>query len=162
MNWVVNKPTLHRVVMDVLNFLFHHFMRADNFGMASFLPKLILLVGFSSLFEKLEFLQQSLVVQFFYRVDYLPCRVGFEFSNAFAKFGSHGNPVQMIFHNRVSNDVDLAFFLEKTPGVEDDLHKRWIGKNRETRDHRAGHALRPVRDLIWNSLPKFQFKNGNS
>ena len=56
MRWIINVAAARRVVMDVLNLLKHHRFRLDRLRMATFLPKLMLLIQFVSQLIVLEFL----------------------------------------------------------------------------------------------------------
>ena len=49
---VVNVTSANRVVMNVLDLLPHHLFRFDDLRMTTFLPELVLLIGFVSLFVK--------------------------------------------------------------------------------------------------------------
>jgi hypothetical protein len=50
----INISPLHRVLVNIFDFLLHHFDTADPLGMYAFLPQLPLSVGFMGQFELLK------------------------------------------------------------------------------------------------------------
>ena len=65
----VDISALDRVLMDVLNFLFHHVFVLDDLRVTSLLPELEFLIDFVALFEVLELAEHGLVVHCFHRID---------------------------------------------------------------------------------------------
>ena len=133
---------MNRVVVDVLDFLSHHFIVEDKFRMTSFLPDLELTILLVPSLEEFQLFQPIRTVSGTEFVDNTPRCEGLEVTDLLAQVIRHRNEMQMIFHDHVRENLHPLLLLKKSPGFEKDRGELRISEERDPTYHRTSQKIR--------------------
>jgi hypothetical protein len=81
MHWVIYVTSLHRIVMNVFQFLPHHFIVLNQLRVGAFLPQLAFPIHLVFCFEEFQLLKKEMNSPLFEEIDDLSGREGFEISH---------------------------------------------------------------------------------
>jgi len=91
--------------------------------MAAFLPQLVCLIGFVPQLEVMELLKERRVFSVAQFVEDAPGGVGLEAADLCAQIRPARDPVQMVLHDDVTENLDTALVLQEAPRIQDDVNE---------------------------------------
>jgi len=141
----VHIPSLHRIVVDVVEFLAHHRFAVDHFRVRAFLPQLIHPILLVRPFAEAQSLQSSMRTFASQVVDDLPCGKGFELAQGLAQVRCLGNEVKVVFEDHVTEQLLTVVGLLVTPAVQQVVDDEGADEQREPFHERTGEEVGFVR-----------------
>src|ERR1019366_6080172 len=141
---IVHIPAPDRIVVHVLELLQHHLFADDLLGMMPILPELIDLPALVRLLEVGQLPKDRFGSLLLEPVDDSARGERLEVPRIFAQIRGRRDPVKVIFHDDVAEELQPAILLEELPGAVDDLHDVRPREQGEPTDEGRGHEVRLV------------------
>ena len=126
MSRFIDKPSLHRIHVDVIYLLLHHAFVFDHFRVTAFLPELVFLIDFVSIFEEFQFIEHRFESKFFHAVNNLSGGKRFELSDPFSKLWTNNDGVHVILEQHIGDDVDVTTAVQERQRIQNDFCESWI------------------------------------
>ena len=119
----IHVSALHRVLMDIVQFLPHHRFTADRFRMGAFLPELVFPATLVRLFCQSQPVQQPIRPARLQQFDEPTGGVGLEVTQALVQALDLGHEVQVVFQKHLLKEPQVVVRPLMGPALEEDSHR---------------------------------------
>ena len=113
MQGIIHPPAFDGVIMDVGHFLLHHFHVVNALWVGTFLPELVVTVGFVRPFMPGQLRQNMFSLLFPVTINDLPGGEGFEITDLFGQIQGSGDEMELVFHDNIGVEGETAVALQK-------------------------------------------------
>ena len=137
----IDIASFDRIVVDIFQFLNHHFVGLNLLRMNAFFPELIIAFDFVCPFESLHVLQNDARFSFDQEVENATGCIRFEPLDDIGQIRCRRDQVQVVFQDDVTKEFEGIIYGEITPRIEYDVDRFGPGEDGEPAVDRAGHEV---------------------